>query len=160
MLIKEMTVKECQEVLTRISIGRLGCAHNNRPYVVPIYFAYEPDHLYGFTTLGRKIEWMRLNPRVSLEVHEVKSHNSWTSVILNGRYEELPDTPDFQFERFQAQKLLEKRFLWWQTAYAAALFRRENDPAPAIFYCIHVDDMTGRKAVPDSLEVHYSEDIE
>ena len=41
-------------MLSRQEFGRLACAHQNRPYIVPIYFAYEPDHLYGFTTLGQK----------------------------------------------------------------------------------------------------------
>ena len=51
MLVKDMSVEECREVLARIGFGRLACARNNQPYVVPIYFAYEPDHLYGFCTV-------------------------------------------------------------------------------------------------------------
>ena len=136
MLVKDIPVKECQELLTHIGFGRLGCARNNRSYVVPIYFAYEPDHLYGFSTLGKKIEWMRLNPRVCVEVDEITSHTSWTSIILDGRYEELPDTPEYRSERDQAQKLLEKRFMWWQTAYAAEQRRSRNKPSPTIFYCM------------------------
>jgi uncharacterized protein len=54
-LITEMVSKECREILTRTGFGRLGCTHNNQPYVVPIYFAYEADHLYGFSTFGRRI---------------------------------------------------------------------------------------------------------
>src|SRR6185436_5481406 len=99
LLVKDIPVKECQELLAHIGFGRLGCARNNRSYVVPIYFAYEPDHLYGFSTLGKKIEWMRLNPRVCVEVDEITSHTSWTSIILDGRYEELPDTPEYRSER-------------------------------------------------------------
>ena len=89
-----------------MGFGRLGCARDNQPYVVPIYFAYEPDHLYGFSTFGRKIEWMRANPRVCVEVEEVASHFSWVSVILNGRYQELPDTPECSSERQHAYPLL------------------------------------------------------
>ena len=158
MLIKDMTVKECQEILAHTGIGRLACVQNNLPYIVPIYFAYGPDHLYGFTTVGRKIEWMRLNPSVCVEVDEITSHTSWTSVIVSGRYEELPDTPEYQSERQQAQMLLEKRFLWWQTAYAAEQLRRGGGgkPSAALFYCIHIDEMTGRRAVPDAVEAAYS----
>ena len=56
MLIEEMTVKQCHEFLIRMDFGRLACVRDNQPYVVPIYFAYEPNRLYGFSTLGRKIE--------------------------------------------------------------------------------------------------------
>ena len=34
----------------------------DQPYIVPIYFSYDGKHLYGVTTLGQKIEWMRSNP--------------------------------------------------------------------------------------------------
>ena len=60
MLISEMTEKECRQFLSRSTLGRLACAQENVPYIVPIYFVYEPDHLYGFSTFGKKIEWMRL----------------------------------------------------------------------------------------------------
>ena len=77
--------------MARLGFGRLACAHQNQPYIVPIYFAYEPDHLYGFATLGRKVEWMRSNPLVCVQVDDVISHFRWSSVIVLGRYEELPD---------------------------------------------------------------------
>ena len=67
---------------------------NNQPYVVPIYFAYEPDRLYGFSTVGQKVEWMRDNPLVCVEADEVRAHNEWASVVVLGRYEELSDRPD------------------------------------------------------------------
>jgi len=75
MIINEMTEKECGTVLARSSIGRLGCALDNQPYVVPIYFAYEPGYIYVLSTLGQKIEWMRTNPKVCIQVDEIMSHS-------------------------------------------------------------------------------------
>ena len=119
MLIEEITARECQDMLDRCGFGRLACARDNQPYVVPVYFAYQPGRLYGYSTLGKKIEWMRANPKVCVEVDEVASHFVWTSVVLRGRFQELPNTTDFEFERLNAQMLLEKRMLWWQIASAA-----------------------------------------
>ena len=59
MFIHEMTEDECRTALERVSFGRLACARDNQPYVVPIYFSYDGKHIYGFSTLGQKIEWMR-----------------------------------------------------------------------------------------------------
>jgi nitroimidazol reductase NimA-like FMN-containing flavoprotein (pyridoxamine 5'-phosphate oxidase superfamily) len=155
MLINEITVQQCQEFLDRKGFGRLGCVHDNQPYIVPIYFSYAPERLYGFSTLGRKIECMRANPRVCVEVDEVASNNSWTSVIVSGRYQELLDTPEYGSERQQAQESLEKRFRWWkpewQPVYATKQILEQKMPAPTILYCIHVTDMTGRSAVPDAV---------
>ena len=66
MLINEIPEVECLEVLSRVSVGRLGCANDNQPYIVPVYFAYEPGSVYVFSTPGKKIEWMRANPKLSL----------------------------------------------------------------------------------------------
>jgi len=74
MLIHKMTPEECGTVLARVDFGRLACARDDQPYVVPIHFVYDGDHLYGLTTAGQKIDWMRSNPRVCLEIDERMSH--------------------------------------------------------------------------------------
>jgi nitroimidazol reductase NimA-like FMN-containing flavoprotein (pyridoxamine 5'-phosphate oxidase superfamily) len=153
MLINDMSVEECGQLLARVGFGRLACARDDQPYIVPIYFAYEPDHLYGFSTVGRKIDWMRSNPRVCVEADEVTDRFRWKSVIVTGRYEELPETPQYESERLQARMLIEKRYLWWQAAYAANQLRfGGKESAPPLFYCIHIDEITGRSAVPDPME--------
>src|SRR6202142_4634568 len=96
MIIKEMPDAECRTALGQTDCGRLACARSNQPYIVPIYFSYDGKHLYGVTTLGQKIEWMRSNSLVCLEIDERTSHHQWMSVILFGRYEELPEAPEFE----------------------------------------------------------------
>jgi nitroimidazol reductase NimA-like FMN-containing flavoprotein (pyridoxamine 5'-phosphate oxidase superfamily) len=95
MVIREMSREECLRVLAKAKLARLACAHENQPYVVPVYLAYHEasECLYGFTTPGQKVEWMRANPLVCVEVDEVAAHDQWVSVIAIGRYEELPETP-------------------------------------------------------------------
>jgi hypothetical protein len=56
MFIREMTETECLSILARTRLGRLACAHENQPYVVPIYFVYEEPYLYGLTTLDKRPE--------------------------------------------------------------------------------------------------------
>jgi len=85
MLLTKISKEECRDFLTRLGFGRLACAHNQQPYVIPIYFVYKADRLYGFATMGQKIEWMRLNPLVCVEADEVRSSDEWTSVVARGR---------------------------------------------------------------------------
>ena len=149
MLIHEMTEDECRAALERVSFGRLGCARDNQPYVVPIYFSSNGKHLYGFSTPGQKIEWMRSNPLVCLEIEEWTSHDHWMSVVVSGRYEELPDTPEFAADRAQAHQALQKHATWWQyTAIPGAEWRRKSAPFSPIFYRIHVTKVTGHRATP------------
>jgi nitroimidazol reductase NimA-like FMN-containing flavoprotein (pyridoxamine 5'-phosphate oxidase superfamily) len=95
MMIHEMSREECHRVLARATLARLGCARENQPYVVPVYLAFleQAKCFYGFTTPGQKVEWMRSNPLVCVEIDEIVSHDQWVSVIAFGRYEELPETP-------------------------------------------------------------------
>lgn len=149
MLIHEMTEDECRTVLERVGFGRLACARDNQPYVLPIYFSYDGKRLYGFSTLGQKIEWMRSNPLVCLEIGEQTSHHQWMSVVVSGRYEELPDTPEFKYERARAWEVLQKRAMWWEPAYVATEHREQLTP---IFYRIYIRQMTGRRATRDPVE--------
>ena len=66
MVITELTRQASLDLLTRAHLGRLACAQGNQPYVVPFYFVYYHDCLYGFSTVGQKIDWMRANPLVSV----------------------------------------------------------------------------------------------
>jgi uncharacterized protein len=153
MLVSEMSRPECEELLARAGLGRLACARDNQAYIVPTYFASTPGYLYGFATMGQKIEWMRLNSLVCAEFDEVRSHIDWASVVVRGRYEEFPDSPQYSKQRQQAQAMLEKvTSFWWQTAIASGQTRQRFDRAITIFYCIHIDEITGRRASPDPVE--------
>ncbi len=107
MVIHEMSREECLKVLAGARLARLACAYENQPYIVPAYLAcHAPPGgdacLYGFTTAGQKVEWMRANPLVCVEVDEFASFDQWVSVIAFGRYEELPGTPGCDDERSRA----------------------------------------------------------
>ncbi|MEO6212670.1 MAG: pyridoxamine 5'-phosphate oxidase family protein [Vicinamibacterales bacterium] len=90
MIIQQMTDAECLAVLARTNVARLECAQNNQPYIIPIRVELDGGFLYGYATLGKKIEWMRQNPRVCLEVDDLTCHRQWTSVVVDGLYEEAP----------------------------------------------------------------------
>jgi nitroimidazol reductase NimA-like FMN-containing flavoprotein (pyridoxamine 5'-phosphate oxidase superfamily) len=152
MLILELTKKECVEMLTRLSFGRLGCSRGNQPYVVPFNFAYHERHLYSFATLGQKIEWMRTNPLVCVEADEIVDHYCWASVVVQGRYEELPDTPEWSAERRVAYALLQRRAAWWEPACARETHRVAVEQLIPMYYRIHIDRVTGRRAKPDPVE--------
>ena len=151
MFIHEMTIDECHAALSKANVGRLGCALNNQPYVVPINFAFDGTYLYGFTTLGQKVEWLRSNPLVSFEVDEITGHNSWMSIILFGRYEELPDKNEYEEARLKAYSLLQNRVMWWEPAYLSHEHREQPHSLTPIFYRIHIDKMTGHRTTPDDL---------
>ena len=73
------------------------------------------------------------------------------SVIVFGRYEELPDTPEWRRELEVAYNQLRERAMWWQPAYAAMWHRSPHSFIP-VFYRIGVDEITGHRGMPDPTE--------
>jgi len=147
-------VKEAAGALTGDKkLKRKGRADQaDQPYIVPIYFAPHKRDLYAFSTLGKKIEWMRENPQVCVEADEFTAHNQWVSVVAFGHYEELPDIPENSVERNRAHMLLQQRAMWWQPAYVASAHHGVGEPLVPIFFCIHIERASGHRAMPDSVE--------
>lgn len=145
MTINELAQEECNAFLARASFGHLGCSLNDQPYVVPIFFEYDADYLYVLSTQGQKIEWMRQNPKVCVQIDEIKTEQNWTSVVVNGTFQELPE-PQFKQERAHARKVLEKRIRWWEPALAERQLKSEQDIIDPLFFRIHIETMTGLRA--------------
>jgi nitroimidazol reductase NimA-like FMN-containing flavoprotein (pyridoxamine 5'-phosphate oxidase superfamily) len=154
MLIHELDTTECAAVLQRTTLGRLGCAHDDQPYVVPIYFSYDTDlHcLYGFSSIGQKVNWMRQNPKVCLEVDEIEDKNHWKSVLVVGRYEEIHEDPHEADARRRAERLFQERQKWWLPAAATVSSKpREH----AVMFRITIDRLTGRRADREDLSAWF-----
>ncbi|HJR60423.1 MAG TPA: pyridoxamine 5'-phosphate oxidase family protein [Vicinamibacterales bacterium] len=146
MLIHELTISQCQDVLGRVTLARLACARHDQPYVVPVnvYFNREEECLYAFSTVGRKITWMRANPKVCLELDEITDQFNWTTIVIFGRYEEVGDSTQGGDRHQAALELFRQRPTWWQPA-AAKVVGAEEHPSPVV-YRIRIERMTGRRA--------------
>jgi uncharacterized protein len=154
MLIQEMTIAECRDALAHANVARLVCEMDDQPYAVPVYLAYDDDYLFGFATMGLKIDCMRANPLVCVEIDDIKRQNQWMSVVVFGRYEELPDTLEYEPMRSHALQLLKKRTMWWEPACVAVEHRGVEKTFSPIFYRIHIDRMTGHRASPAAASDH------
>jgi hypothetical protein len=148
MEVNEISAEECQTVLERASLGRLGCSNENQPYVVPIHFSYEDGYLYAFSTFGQKVKWMRANPKVCLQTDEIQNQSNWISVIVYGEYEELPE-PQYTAERKHASLLLAKQYQWWLNALAERQMRVGENAIEPLFFRIRIQSMSGLRATQD-----------
>jgi len=154
MIIHEMTTEECRDALAQQHVARLVCEMDGQPYAVPVNLVYDGAYLLGFATMGLKIDCMRSNPDVCVEIDDIKSQNQWMSVVVFGKYEELPDTPEYKTTRAHVNEMLQSRAMWWEPACVAVEDRDYPKPFSPIFYRIHIDRMTGRRASPDLVKDH------
>ncbi|ASY56616.1 MULTISPECIES: pyridoxamine 5'-phosphate oxidase family protein [Sinorhizobium] len=146
MFIKEMSRHECSSVIQAGHLARLACCNEGRPYVVPITYAFTGNCIYCFSMPGQKIDWMRANPHVCLQVDEFSGERQWKSVLVFGRYQELPSEGRWQRECVHAWSLLEARPNWWEPGGLKPAPQAVAGSSPHVFFCVDIEDMTGRAA--------------
>lgn len=89
---------EIEALLHSAIVGRIACCDHGaggdgRPYLVPLAFGYDGAAIYAHSGPGRKLDFMRAEPRVTFEVDEAIAADRWRSVIAEGTFAEITD-PD------------------------------------------------------------------
>ena len=90
-MIKNLKTEEGIRLLSDNYIGRLAFICQGNPYVVPITYYYDEtsNSILGYSAEGHKMNAMRKNRSVSLEVDEITAVNNWQSILAHGIFEEL-----------------------------------------------------------------------
>jgi nitroimidazol reductase NimA-like FMN-containing flavoprotein (pyridoxamine 5'-phosphate oxidase superfamily) len=146
MLVHDLTEAQCHEILSRARLARLACSRGDQPYVVPVSFSYDArsNCLYCFSAVGKKIEWMRENPKVCAEIEDIQDRTHWSTVVVVGRYDEIGDAPEDRATRDRVLQLFQERAgQWWLPGAAKP---HGTEPQAVVVYRIHIDRVTGRSA--------------
>lgn len=146
--VKEMTQEECMEALSSGRMAHLACCNGDRPYIVPVYYALAGNYIYSFSRMGKKIELLRSNPNACVLVERVTDDQHWISVLVHGRYQELPDTVRWHQERIHAWSLLEHHVNWWEPGGLKPTPQAISSTSISIFYSIEIEEISGRIATP------------
>jgi len=149
MRIIAISQQECSELLERVPIGRLACSLGDQPYVVPVAFSYEAGRIYIFSTLGKKIEWMRQNPKVCLQADEIGNSSNWVSVVVMGTYFELHEL-QYASERQHAIEQIAQYSQWWRNPLAERREQTSDLAIEPVFFRIDITSMSGLRGVPEA----------
>ncbi|WP_160012507.1 pyridoxamine 5'-phosphate oxidase family protein [Rhizobium sp. 18055] len=145
MHLRELSPNECYEILEHTRFGHLACCKNGQPYIAAIYFAFSGNMAYSFTMPGKKLDWMRENDKVCLHV-EQRSTSGWTSVLIDGAFEEFPDNDLWRDERMKAWSLLQAQPDWWEIGSLSTHELPVLSEPPHVFYGILAHSVSGRSA--------------
>ena len=89
--ILEMRDSEIYDLLKRVGYGHLAFARDDQPYVVPIYYVYDGEQIFIYTTAGLKSEVIESNPKICLQVEEILDDGAWRSVMVTGEAYQIED---------------------------------------------------------------------
>ena len=140
--LRELTPEEIHNILQRGFQAHLGCHSHGETYVCPISYAYEDGYLFSHSLMGKKINMMRANPKVCLQVEEVHSLFNWESVIAWGQFEELKDG----LEAETVLRLLKMKIakLGGTQKVSDLAFQLDAILSEAVIYRIRIEKVTGR----------------
>jgi len=136
-MISTLSPEESYTLLRGSRVARLGCFDGAGPYVVPVNYVFDGEAIYVHSLPGRKIAAMRENPRVCLQVDEIRGDFEWRSVIAFGAYEELDDLD----ERAHALSLLLSLFP--HLTPVESLMASDATPPSLVVFRIRVERVTG-----------------
>lgn len=91
MTLGKLSKEDALKLLGDGRLGRLGCIDDGEPYVVPINYFFDGEYIYVHSLPGKKINALRANPRICLQVDEIEDSYHWRSVVVYGNYEEVTD---------------------------------------------------------------------
>ena len=103
--IPRMEKKEYDRLIANGYICRIAFQGEKYPYIAPFLYVFDGKFLYFLSTkYGKKIEYFRKSPYVSVEVEKyTKDLSSYTFVTLQGYLEEVEDAIE--------KKLIRQRFV-------------------------------------------------
>ena len=141
--VEDMSPAETHALLQRQHFGHLGCARDNRPYVVPMHFAYDGEEIFFFTTSGMKTRFIDANPQVCLQVEEITDSTHWRSVMVIGDANHITKSEELQ----RAMKLITERNPSLTPAISATQMDSWGREVDIAIYRIAPQIIDGRKTV-------------
>jgi uncharacterized protein len=151
-VLRQLDAEEIESLLQSEFVGHLGCHADGRTYVVPITFAYADNAIYAHSTPGLKLQMMRANPNVCLQVDRIEGPTNWRSVIVWGRFEELQGADASHAMAQLLGKMLPRSAGQGATQTSKDLtrqYRARSEGVPAITFCIRITERSGRFEASD-----------
>ncbi|TXE07718.1 flavin mononucleotide-binding protein [Gelidibacter salicanalis] len=143
-----LEAKESKFVLENNYLGHLSYIYQNRPYVVPITYYYDTakNVIICYSGEGHKMQAMRQNNRVAMNVIDVAALTKWKSVTIHGIFEQLfaSEAKSYLHDfSLGIKALVEEKELKELSFISEFSSKMVNENLPMIFI-IKIDEITGK----------------
>lgn len=130
--IPRMEKKEYDLLIEEGYISRIAFQGEKYPYIAPFLYVFDGKFLYFLSTkYGKKIEYFRKSPYVSVEIERYTSDlSNYTFVTMQGRLEEVEDSIEKKLIREQFVNLIAEKHL--SGNILGALGHSPDDPPEVI----------------------------
>jgi nitroimidazol reductase NimA-like FMN-containing flavoprotein (pyridoxamine 5'-phosphate oxidase superfamily) len=131
--------EQALEVLETAPVAHLGMIHEGEPYVTPMSFVVSGGRVLFRTMAGRKLEALRENPVVCIEISRFDEETGeWKSAIVKGRAEEVEED---ELKQTTIAMLLRK----YEKVMGSPLSSGGVQPLAGLphFIMVEIDEVTG-----------------
>ena len=130
--IPRMEKEEYDALIHSRFMARIAFSGEKYPYIAPFLYVYDGNHLYFLSTkYGKKIEYFRKSPYVSVEIDKyTKDLSCYMFVTLQGYLEEVNDSIEKKITRERFVNLIREQNL--STNILGALGHSPQDPPESI----------------------------
>ncbi len=140
--------KDCIQLLENNYIGHMAYIYRKRPFIAPItyFFDKENNFIIGYSAEGHKINALRKNKQVALEVSEIESVNDWNSIVVHGTFEEVDGSVAKSYlHKFSlgVKHLIIKKKQKELDFISQFSSKSKNDDIPIVFI-IKIQEITGK----------------
>ena len=130
--IPRMAKVEYDELIAEGYISRIAFMGEKYPYVAPFLYVFDGNYMYFLSTkYGKKIQYFRRNPYISVEVEKyTQDLSNYTFVTMQGRLEEVEDAIEKKKIRQKFVQMIKEHNL--SKNILAALGHSPSDPVDVI----------------------------
>ena len=139
--IRELTREECEALLAKNHVGRIGFSYRDHVDIEPISYVYDDGWLYGRTGQGTKLRTLAHNRWVAFETDEIDAMTDWRSVVVKGALYLLEPGGAHAETYAKAVEVL-------RSLNPLAFGAQDPTPERTIVFRIHADQVTGRSLGP------------
>ncbi|SNQ62206.1 pyridoxamine 5'-phosphate oxidase family protein [Candidatus Methanoperedens nitratireducens] len=130
--IPNMKKVEYDRLISEEYVSRIVFKGEKYPYVAPFLYIFDGNYMYFFSTkYGKKIEYFKQNPYVSVEVEKFsRDLSNYAFVTLSGRLVEVKDSGEKKAIRDNFVRMIEDKKL--SKNIMVALGHSPDDPIETI----------------------------
>ncbi len=138
---RDLSIEECEKLLSSTRYGRLGLSQNDAPYVIPMSYVYANGKIYLHSRgRGKKVDIASQNPKVCFQI-DLLDKNRWSSVLAFGRAKLSEDN--------EAKKRMFDIFMGNEMkGHGGKQFSREElEKMEMTIWEIDIEELTGREGM-------------
>jgi len=146
---KNLSNSESITLLKDNYIGHLSYIAQGSPFTIPITYYYDKISyaIISYSAEGHKMDSMRKNSEVALEVEEIESNNNWQSVLVHGTFEELhgSDAKYYLHEFTEGVKSIITQKEHTHPEFISEFSSKSSSKKIPVVYRIKIEEITGKR---------------